>query len=121
MTAEQRTRPRFDDKSIVGIKIRRGSGTSELSQQTLFCFSRDISAGGLSFTAHFPPALGAKLRISVAFTSPLRTAKNLTGKVTWVQRIPNGTQHVVGVDLSDTDLESLNNWKKLVAERVTSK
>ncbi|MEI6808814.1 MAG: PilZ domain-containing protein [bacterium] len=121
MISEKRTRHRFDDKNIVNIKVKRSAETVELSQQTLFCFSRDISACGLSFTAHFPPVVGAVLNLSVAFTTPLRTARNLTGRVMWVQRIPNGTQHVVGVDLSDTDLENLNNWKKLVIERVTSK
>lgn len=121
MTTEMRAKPRFDDKNIVGIKIRRGPGTADLSQHTLFCFTRDISAGGLSFTAHYPPAVGTKLHISVSFAAPLRTAKGLVGRVAWVQRVPNGTQHVVGVDMSETDLENMETWKKLVAERVNSK
>lgn len=118
MSIEQRAGPRFDDKSIVSIKINRSPGAKELSQLTLFCFTRDISVAGLSFTAHFPPAVGSKLNMSVAFASPIRNAKNLTGKVVWVKRIPNGTQHVVGVDLGDSDPDSLKTWKNLVAERV---
>ena len=117
---EQRTVPRFDDKSIVSIRVRRSPGSAELSEHTLFCFTKDISVAGLSFTAHFPPAIGAKLKLTVAFASPARSAKDLTGRVAWVRRIPNGTQHVVGVDLSESDSKVLNNWKKLVAERLVS-
>ncbi len=117
---EQRSEPRFDDRSIASIRIRRTAGTAGLSQASLFCFTRDISAAGLSFSAHFPPAVGAKLHLSVAFLSPVRTAKSLTGRVAWVQRVPNGTQHIVGVDLSESDPASLNNWKKLVSERIAS-
>ena len=117
---EQRSKPRFDDKSIVSIKARRSSGDARLSQFTLFCFTRDISVAGLSFTAHFPLAVGTKLNLTVAFSNPTRSAKNITGTIAWVKRVPNGTQHVMGVDLSASEPESLNNWKKLVSERVTS-
>ena len=115
---EQRTEPRFDDKSIVSITVRRNSATAELAKSTLFCFTRDISVAGLSFTAYAQPAIGAKLNISVVFSEPNRSASGLTGRVVWVNRIPNGRQHVIGVDLHESTPERLNNWEKIVAERV---
>ncbi|MEI6970662.1 MAG: PilZ domain-containing protein [bacterium] len=120
MTPEKRVLPRFDERSIVSIKVKRTGENAGLSENTLFCFTRDISEAGLSFTAHFPPTIGSKLSLSIAFSSPIRNARNLTGRVAWVKRIPNGTQHVIGVDLGDSDPGSLRTWKNLVAERATA-
>lgn len=116
---EQRTEPRFDDKSIVTITVKRNKETADPVKNALFCFTRDISSTGLSFTAYSQPAVGAKLNISVVFSAPSCAARGLSGRVVWVRRIPNGMQCTVGVDLSESTPEALDNWKKIVAERVT--
>ncbi|MEI6971916.1 MAG: PilZ domain-containing protein [bacterium] len=135
MTVEHRVEKRIDDRRTLKIQIGQvaaetsprqrirvanlwNEGTQSNRPFTVQCFTRDISAGGLSFSVHFRPSVGTVLSLSVIFHAPKRVANNLIGRVAWVKQIPNSAQHVVGVDLRRSDSDSLDRWKALVAERT---
>jgi len=117
---DNRADPRFEEKDIVNITVSAASEGTGLLERTFFGLTRDLSASGLSFSVQTPPTVGATLKLTVVFFSPQRSVKGLTGRVAWVQRVPAGGRHVVGVDLSESAMPRLIEWKRAIGKRIVS-
>ena len=119
-TKENRAHPRFDEKDVIRIAIATAPEDTDLSGRGFFTLSHDLSVGGLSFSAHVAPAVGTTLKLTVAFSSPPRSVKDLVGRVAWVQKVPNGARYIVGVDLSESPGPSLAEWKSVITRRIVT-
>jgi hypothetical protein len=114
---DQRVYPRFDERDVIGITVVSDPEDSGLAGQTFFGLSRDLSEGGLSFSAHIGPSVDTILKLTVAFSAPARSIKGLLGRVAWVQKIPHGNRHIIGVDLSESSDDCLAKWRENMEER----
>jgi len=117
---ENRADPRFEEKDIVNITVSAVSQGTGLLERSFFALTRDLSAAGLSFSVQTPPEVGARLKLTVVFFSPQRSVKGLTGRVAWIQRVPTGGRHVVGVDLSESAMPRLVEWKRAIGKRIVT-
>jgi hypothetical protein len=115
---EQRAYPRFSERDVIGVTVVSDPDDSGLAGRTFFGLSRDLSEGGLSFSAHIAPSVDTILKLTVVFSAPARSIKGLLGRVAWVQKIPHGDRHIVGVDLSGSPEDALSKWKKAIAKRL---
>ena len=118
---ENRTEPRFDEKTIIKVVVADTGDDSKWANKTFFTLTTDISAGGLAISTHTAPDIGTILKIKVAFSDPPQSVENLIGRVTWVQKIPQGAQFIVGIDLSQSAEPNLIAWQNIITERLAEK
>ena len=94
--------------------------TTSVPSMQIVCFSKDASASGLSFSAHFAVKAGDEIGLTVTFSSPSFTVGGLVGRVAWVKRVPHSALRVAGVDLSGSPADALKEWREALARRHES-
>ena len=109
---KNRTTRRLEERDIITVV------PSSAPNAQIFCLTKDISPAGLCFSAHFAVKEGEKLDLSVSFASPPLSIRHLVGRVMWVRQVPQSALNVVGVDLTGSEPDALNEWREAVAERL---
>lgn len=115
---DQRNHPRFEERNIVTIKEL--ATDSQSSGPTFSSLTTSLSGGGLAFSTYTRFTAGAKLHLSVTFAQPVKTIKGLAGRVAWVQPVPHGAQYIVGVDLSESPVRLLKEWKTIIHTKIAA-
>lgn len=117
---ECRCASRSDESDIICITIDEAKDGDDIEKRSFFTYSQNISIKGLSFTTHRQLAAGTKLKLTVAFSSPSTSVRNLAGRVAWASQIPHSAIYVIGIDLSESDDAVLGQWQKTLLQRILS-
>ena len=110
---ERRAYKRIDYVQPIYIEIASRKRRPESLNTILKCETVNVSVGGLKVFVPEPIPEGSRLNLAV----PLENGKNnleLTGKAVWMQPSDNDDGCWVGLQLDDSDQESMEKWFRVV-------
>ncbi len=99
-------------KAIFIEVVRRGS-RGESDNTIIRCETADVSVSGLRIYVTQPIAQGSKLNIAVPMDD-WKENLELVGEAVWVKPLETGEGFWVGLELRDSNLESMKKWFKVV-------
>jgi c-di-GMP-binding flagellar brake protein YcgR len=110
---ERRAHERIDYVQPIYIEIASRKHRPESLNTILRCETVNVSVGGLKLYVPEPIPEGSRLNLAV----PLENGKNnleLTGKAVWIQTSDDDDGCWVGLQLDDSDRESMEKWFRVV-------
>ena len=116
---DRRQHERFDFVQAIYIEIASRKRRPESSNTIIRCETVDVSVGGLKLFVPQPIPEGSRLNIAV----PLENGRNnleLTGEAVWMKPTDDDTGCWVGLQLDDSDRESMEKWF-LVVHKLSGK
>ncbi len=81
---EQREFPRIEERNRVTVTVLSAPEAPEIESKSFYCWTHDLSVGGLKFCVHSHVPMGAILKLEVVFTDPHETFRHI-GQVMWEQ------------------------------------
>jgi len=110
---DRRKHARIEVVKAIFIEVVRRGTRSEAQNTILRCETVDISIGGLKIYVTQQIPQGSRLNIAV----PLEDWKQnleLIGQCVWVRPAGDGKGFWVGLELHDSDRDSMEKWFKVV-------
>jgi hypothetical protein len=110
---ERRQHERIDFVQAIYIEIASRRRRSESSNTILRCETVNVSVGGLQLYVPEPIPAGSRLNLAV----PMQNGKSnleLTGEAVWTKPTEGGSGCWVGLQLDDSDRESMEKWFRVV-------
>lgn len=111
--AERRQHERIEFVQAIYIEITGRKHRSESSNTILRCETVNVSISGLKL--HVPEIIPAGSRLNLAV--PLENGRDnleLTGEAVWAEPDQENTGCWVGLQLDDSDRESMEKWFRVV-------
>ena len=114
---DNRRHQRLPEENRVAVTVVSAKDAPEMENQTFFCPTEDLSAGGLKLSVPVPLPIGAVLELRVAILRPLRSFMHV-GDVRWSQKQEGRFPYVIGVKF--TKLEGSNRvlWEDLMRRKI---
>jgi hypothetical protein len=81
---EKRVHDRLEERNRVTVTVLSAPEAPEIERKSFYCWTHDLSVGGLKFCVHSHVPMGAILKLEVTFTEPRETFRHL-GQVMWEQ------------------------------------
>ncbi len=118
---DKREHPRVEEKNRVTVTVLQAPEAPQLEHCRFYCWTHDLSQGGLKFCVHSAVPIGALLKLEIAFQDPDAHFVHF-GRVMWAQ--PFDEEGIVsiwlGVKFSETvggpDRQAL--WAELVDRKL---
>lgn len=100
---ERRLHPRFEERSRVTVTVLSAPEVPQIESRSYYCWTRDLSAGGMRFCVHSRVPVGAILKLEVVFDDPQEIFRHI-GKVMWEQEFSDDgvTSNWLGVQITET-------------------
>lgn len=109
---DRRRYPRAIQTGHVMVSVLPKSDVAAAVALTFDCSTADVSATGLRIHSHHPLSVGTPLDIRVAFADPPQSFR-LKGTVMWRMDAES-----MGVDLDETDADTLQAWQAFVTQQL---
>jgi hypothetical protein len=123
MSEEQREHPRIDERKRVSITVLAAPDAPNLEGNTFFCWTRDISAGGLKFCVHSRVPVGARLKLQISLAGTAATFQHI-GRVMWLQEFEEASlvSNWLGIKIMETlgGPEKATAWNDMIARMTTA-
>lgn len=100
---DRREHPRFEERNRVTVTVLSAPDVPQIESHSYFCWTRDLSAGGMRFCVHSRVPVGAILKLEVMFDTPHEIFHHI-GKVMWAQEFAEGgvSSSWLGVQITET-------------------
>lgn len=100
---DRREHPRFEERNRVTVTVLSAPDVPQIERHSYFCWTRDLSAGGMRFCVHSRVPVGAILKLEVMFDTPYEIFHHI-GKVMWAQEFAEGgvSSNWLGVQITET-------------------
>jgi hypothetical protein len=82
--SENRHFKRLEERNRVTVTVLSAPDAPDIERKSFYCWTHDLSAGGLKFCVHSHVPMGAVLKLEVAFRKPNDTFLHI-GQVMWEQ------------------------------------
>ena len=82
--SENRQFKRLEERNRVTVTVLSAPEAPDIERKSFYCWTHDLSAGGLKFCVHSHVPMGATLKLEVAFKEPRETFLHI-GQVMWEQ------------------------------------
>jgi hypothetical protein len=82
--SENRQSKRLEERNRVTVTVLSAPDAPDIERKSFYCWTHDLSAGGLKFCVHSHVPMGATLKLEVAFKEPSETFVHI-GQVMWEQ------------------------------------
>jgi len=94
---------RFEDRRRVMVTVLSAPDSPQIESRNYFCWTRDLSAGGLRFCVHSRVPVGTILKLEIMFDEPQELFRHI-GKVMWEQEFidTDVTSNWLGVQITET-------------------
>lgn len=116
--SDRRRWPRVEERSRIAVTVVSAPEAPHIESNCYYCWTQDISAGGLRFLVHSSVPLGAILKLQVIFEQPETATFVHIGKVVWEQEFKdNGVQSSwLGVELTETlgGEDHIKQWRRII-------
>ena len=81
---EKREFDRLEERNRVTVTVLSAPEAPEIERKSFYCWTHDLSVGGLKFCVHTHVPMGAILKLEVVFTDPNEIFRHI-GQVMWEQ------------------------------------
>ena len=81
---EKREHNRLEERNRVTVTVISAPEAPEIERKSFFCWTHDLSVGGLKFCVHTHVPMGALLKLEVVFADPCEEFRHI-GQVMWEQ------------------------------------
>ena len=81
---EKREHNRLEERNRVTVTVISAPEAPEIERKSFFCWTHDLSVGGLKFCVHTHVPMGALLKLEVVFADPPEEFRHI-GQVMWEQ------------------------------------
>ena len=116
--SDRRRWPRLEGRNRVSVTVISSPEFPALEGRRYYCWTEDISAGGLRFRVHSKVPPGAILKLDVSLEADPHTAFVHMGRVAWQQEFDdNGLiSRWLGVEITETlgGEERFMRWRQLI-------
>lgn len=120
--AEKRETPRLEEKNRVTVTVLSSPEAPEIERKSFYCWTHDLSEGGLKFAVHSHVPIGAVLKLEVAFIKGAREVFRHIGRVMWEQEFDDEgvVSSWLGVKFTETlgGKERLSEWASVISDRL---
>ena len=82
--SEKRAHDRVEERNRVTVTVLSAPEAPEIERKSFYCWTHDLSVGGLKFCVHSHVPMGAILKLEVVFTEPHEVFRHI-GQVMWEQ------------------------------------
>jgi hypothetical protein len=110
---DRRRHQRIDVVKAIFIEVVRRGSRGESDNTIIRCETVDVSVSGLRIYVTQPIAQGSKLNIAVPMDNWTENLE-LVGEAVWVKPLETGEGFWIGLELRDSNLESMKKWFKVV-------
>ena len=120
---DRRQYPRVPERSRVTVTVLSAPDAPEIESRSFFCWTSDLSVGGLKFCVHSPVPVGSLLKLEVRLENPFEMFLHF-GKVMWEQEIKD--EDLVSVWLGVRISETLGGearmavWRRCLESKLAS-
>lgn len=100
---DRREHPRFEERNRVTVTVLSAPDVPQIESHSFYCWTRDLSAGGMRFLVHSRVPVGSILKLEVMFDTPHEVFRHI-GKVMWAQEfVEDGVRaNWLGVQITET-------------------
>lgn len=81
---DKRAHNRLEERNRVTVTVLSAPEAPEIERKSFYCWTHDLSVGGLKFCVHSHVPMGAILKLEVVFTEPNEIFRHI-GQVMWEQ------------------------------------
>jgi hypothetical protein len=101
--SDRRVHPRFEERSRVTVSVLSAPDAPHIESRSYYCWTRDLSAGGMRFCVHSRVPIGAILKLEVLFDDRREVFRHI-GKVMWAQEFNDDgvISNWLGVQITET-------------------
>ena len=110
---DRRKHQRINVVKAIFIEVVSRGSRGESDNTIIRCETADVSVTGLRIYVTQPIAQGSKLNIAVPMDD-WKENLELVGEAVWVKPLETGEGFWVGLELRDSNLESMKKWFKVV-------
>lgn len=107
----------MEEQESVAVTIVSVPGSPDMENNTFFCTTEDLSAGGVKMYADRHVPRGSVVELRVAFSQPLRAFKH-RGRVAWVKEVEGEGRYTMGVEFVDSDAGPMTQWRDVMRQRL---
>ncbi|MDA1044475.1 MAG: PilZ domain-containing protein [Verrucomicrobia bacterium] len=114
---DNRKHQRLPEENRVAVTVVSAQNAPELEDQTFFCPTEDLSAGGLKLSVPSPLPSGSVVELRIALARPLRSFMHV-GEVRWTREVDGPFPFAIGVKF--TKLEGPNRalWEDMMNRKI---
>ncbi len=100
---DRRQHPRFEERNRVTVTVLSAPDVPQIESYSYYCWTRDLSVGGMRFCVHSRVPVGSILKLEVMFDDPRDVFRHI-GKVMWVQEFEDDglISNWLGVQITET-------------------
>jgi len=100
---DRREHPRFEERNRVTVTVLSAPDVPQIESRSYYCWTRDLSAGGMRFCVHSRVPVGAILKLEVMFDESQDLFRHI-GKVMWEQEFNDDgvISNWLGVQITET-------------------
>lgn len=101
--SDRRQYPRVEERNRVTVTVLSAPDVPQIESRSYYCWTRDLSAGGMRFCVHSRVPVGAIVKLEVLFDDPRETFWHI-GKVMWVEEFDEEgiVSNWLGVKITET-------------------
>ena len=122
---DKRKTPRIEEKSKVTVTVLLSPEAPEIEGKSFYCWTRDLSEGGLKFAVHSHVPIGALLKLEIEFLDGPKVEFQHNGNVMWEQEFNEDgiISNWLGVKFTETldGEERLSDWNRVIREKLERK
>ncbi len=119
---EKRKAPRLEEKNRVTVTVLSSPEAPEIESKSFYCWTHDLSEGGLKFAVHTHVPIGALLKLEVVFLGGSKDGFLHNGNVMWEQEFNEEgiVSNWLGVKFTETlgGAERLAEWSQIIGEKL---
>jgi len=119
---DKRETPRLEEKNRVTVTVLSSPEAPDIERKSFYCWTHDLSEGGLKFAVHTHVPIGAVLKLEVAFIQGTNEVFRHIGRVMWEQDFDDEgiISSWLGVKFTETlgGEERLNEWARVIGEKL---
>ena len=118
---EKRNSPRLEERSKVTVTVLSSPEAPEIERKSFYCWTHDLSEGGLKFTVHTHVPIGAVLKLEVVFIKGSKDVFRHIGRVMWEQEFEEEgvISNWLGVKFTETlgGEERIAEWASIIYDK----
>jgi hypothetical protein len=117
----KRKHDRLEERNRVTVTVLSAPEAPEIERRSFYCWTHDLSVGGLKFCVHTHVPMGAILKLEVAFKEPAEEFRHI-GQVMWEQEFDEDgiLSSWLGVQFTETlgGEPRLEYWAHILEEKL---
>jgi len=118
---DKRQSCRLEERNRVTVTVLSAPEAPEIERKSFYCWTHDLSVGGLKFCVHSHVPMGAILKLEVNFSDPHETFRHI-GHVMWEQEYEEEgiLSSWLGVKFTETmgNGPRLEMWANILASKL---